>query len=188
MLEKRVIIINGTGGSGKDTFVKFCQEINDKVINLSTIDTVKSIAKKMGWKGGKSEKDRKFLSDLKDLWSEYENGPFNDVKYKIESIFEMKSSIFRVKNMKNGEKYPEKPQKMVFFVHCREAEEIQKFVDFYGEECETLLIKRENQVTKGNHADENVENYDYDTVFEFKEDSLGDMKRVAKEFMSQFND
>ena len=56
-MDKYIVIINGTGGSGKDTFVSFVSKYN-KVYNFSSIDKVKEIAKEVGWDGGKTEKDR----------------------------------------------------------------------------------------------------------------------------------
>lgn len=57
---KQIIIINGTGGSGKDTFVDFCSKYGN-VMNFSSIDKVKEIASLIGWNGKKAEKDCKFL-------------------------------------------------------------------------------------------------------------------------------
>ena len=83
-MEKQRIIINGTGGSGKDTFVEYVAKYT-KVFNFSSIDVIKEIGslqvyKKIqglewlaeyGWQGKKTEKDRKFLSELKRIWEEY---------------------------------------------------------------------------------------------------------------------
>lgn len=77
-MEKQIVIINGTGGSGKDTFVQFCSKYN-KVMNFSSIDKVKEIARLIGWDGKKTEKDRKFLSDLKKLTTEYNDMAFNSI-------------------------------------------------------------------------------------------------------------
>ena len=55
-MDKQVIIINGTGGSGKDTFVEYCSEFA-KVTNISSVDKVKEAAKILvGWNGEKDEK------------------------------------------------------------------------------------------------------------------------------------
>ena len=43
-MKKMIIIINGTGGSGKDSFVSFCGEFV-KVLNVSAVDKVKEAAK-----------------------------------------------------------------------------------------------------------------------------------------------
>ena len=63
-MDKNIIVINGTGGSGKDTFVEYVSKYA-KVYNFSSVDKVKEIAKLIGWTGTKTDKDRKFLSDLK---------------------------------------------------------------------------------------------------------------------------
>ena len=63
-MNKNIIVINGTGGSGKDTFVEYVSKYA-KVYNFSSVDKVKEIAKLIGWTGTKTDKDRKFLSDLK---------------------------------------------------------------------------------------------------------------------------
>ena len=64
--EKIVVIINGKGGVGKDTLCNtsttyFMSEM------ISAITPIKEVAKMCGWKGDKSSKSRKFLSDLKRL-------------------------------------------------------------------------------------------------------------------------
>ena len=63
-MDKRIFIINGSGGVGKDTFVELVStELNDMlkkfhtVINFSSVDRVKEIAREIGWEGEKLEKD-----------------------------------------------------------------------------------------------------------------------------------
>lgn len=59
MMNKKIFIINGSGGVGKDAFVKLVsEELDGKVINFSSIDIIKEIAKSCGWEGGKSERER----------------------------------------------------------------------------------------------------------------------------------
>ena len=80
-MDKNIIIINGTGGAGKDTFVSFCSEV-EKVLNVSTVDKVKEAAKILvGWNGEKDEVSRKLLVDLKRLSIEYNDAP---TKYILE--------------------------------------------------------------------------------------------------------
>ena len=151
--DKIMVVINGVGGVGKDTFVEcvagllggcvdpvteFEREI---VQNISTVDLIKRAAKLLGWTGDKSNKDRKFLSDLKKVCCEY-----NDLPYKIVQM-EYEWGDFKI-----------------LFVHCREPEEIQRFVD--GFNAKTLLIKRDNISIPDNKSDLNVENYKYDYVIE----------------------
>jgi hypothetical protein len=139
---KKVIVINGSGGSGKDTFVDLCREqAACPVINLSTVDSIKQVAvSHFGWDGNKDEKGRQLLSDLKDAWTKYCQGPF----------FEMTGIVER---FKAG----------LIFLHVREPEEIGHFKAFYGPTCTTLLIQRDIDVPD-NHADRLVACYDYDTV------------------------
>lgn len=73
-------IINGTPGSGKDTFVDIFKNYwkYGDVYNFSSVDRVKEAAKILGWDSNvKTEKDRKFLSDLKSLSDSYNDQSFN---------------------------------------------------------------------------------------------------------------
>lgn len=164
---KNVIIINGVGGSGKDTFVKYCKDylrnLYIKTFNLSTVDKVREAAKILGWDGKKDEKSRKFLSDLKDISTEYNSGPFNYINEQIR------------KNLNENN---------VFFVHSREPEEIYKFKNYYNEKCLTLLIDRGIEINS-NHSDKNVKKFKYDIIIE-NSGSLAELKEKAIDFCSLF--
>ena len=85
-MEKKVIIINGTGGSGKDTFVNFCSEFSN-IINISSVDKVKEAAKILvGWNGEKDEVSRKLLVDLKQLSVDYNDEPTKYIVNKSEEF------------------------------------------------------------------------------------------------------
>lgn len=67
-MDKHIFIINGSGGVGKDTFVELVStELNDRlkkfhtVLNFSSVDKVKEIAKEIGWDGKKNRKKQKVL-------------------------------------------------------------------------------------------------------------------------------
>lgn len=160
-MKKKIIVINGTGGSGKDTFVEYCSKYA-RVLNFSAIDKVKEIAKIIGWQGTKSEKDRKFLSDLKRLTIDYNDMPFKSICDKIAEF--------------------EHSDDEVMFIHIREPEEIDKVVVKYG--VQTLLIKRQGlENISSNAADANVDNYDYDyTIFNT---NLEELDREAKKFITE---
>ena len=79
--KKLVFITNGTGGCGKDTFAEILNDFVD-VTKISSIDPVKQFARFMGWNGGKTEKDRKFLSDLKLILIEY-NDTLREDKFNL---------------------------------------------------------------------------------------------------------
>lgn len=164
---KQIFIINGSGGSGKDTFVSLVRECmergigrNDLVDNFSSVDKVKEIARMIGWDGKKTEKDRKFLSDLKLLCTEYNNMPFKNMQEKVEE-FKNNNAEF-------------------LFLHIREPEEIEKAKKAFN--AETILIIRDNikQITS-NMADKNVRDYDYDIVI-YNNGTLDEFKSKATKF------
>ena len=158
---KKIVVINGVGGSGKDTFVEFCKKYMS-VTNFSSIDKVKEIAKLIGWNGTKSEKDRKFLSDLKKLTTEY-----NDMSYK---------SVVDAINLFNNS------ENEILFIHIREPEEIMRIVDEFN--AITLLIKRlDINPINSNYSDASVNNYNYDYIIE--NTTLEELDMSAKNFIKK---
>ena len=165
-MRKEVIIINGTGGSGKDTFVSFVSEFA-KVYNFSSIDKVKEIARMIGWNGAKEEKDRKFLSDLKKLTTEYNDMAFNSILEAFEKF-----------NNSDAE---------IMFIHIREPEEITKALERINCSIHTLLIKRDGLSNiNSNYSDASVDNFKYDFII--KNTTLEDFHEKAKEFVSKLLD
>ena len=82
----KIIVINGSGGAGKDTFIKYCREANHEIYSFSTVDYVKDIATLIGWNGKKDMRGRRFLSDLKDALSEYNDTPFKRCVEEIQEV------------------------------------------------------------------------------------------------------
>ena len=143
-MKKQIVIINGVGGSGKDTFVEYCSKYA-KVMNFSSVDKVKEVARIIGWDGQKTEKDRKFLSDLKKLTTEYNDMPFNSIKEAVSRFNESDLEIL--------------------FIHIREPEQIQRAVDYF--KAKSLLIRRDGiEKINSNYSDASVENYNYDYIIE----------------------
>ena len=141
-MNKQVFIINGSGGCGKDTFVSLVADIT-YTTNFSSVDKIKEIARIAGWDGGKTEKDRKFLSDLKLLCTDYNDLPLNSMKDKYEEFLNDDSNFL--------------------FLHIREPEEIEKAKRIF--DAKTILVKRDSvKHITSNMADANVFNYDYDVV------------------------
>lgn len=160
-MNKQVIIINGTGGSGKDTFVRFCSEFA-KVTNISSVDKVKEAAKILvGWNGEKNEKARKLLVDLKQLSIKYNDYPTKYIQEQYK-IFE-----------KNDSQY--------LFIHIREIEEIEKIKKLLNAKTLLVLNSRVALITS-NSSDANVYKYEYDYKIE-NSGSLEDLKQKAKEFI-----
>lgn len=177
----KIIIVNGTGRVGKDTFVNDClntiyfsqeKTIKEELIKISNIDSVfivKKIAKELGWDGNKTETNRKFLSDLKDLLTNWQNIPYQST---INKITETKQRIREL----------DLPYSLIF-VHSREPKEIQRYVSHYSKDnCLTLLVKNPNiPIIQSNHADKDIENYHYDFIVN-NNGSLEDLYEKAKLF------
>ena len=88
-----IIIINGTGGSGKDTFVSYCADYA-KVFNISAVDVVKEAARVLGWEGEKSETARKMLADMKQISINYNDGPTKYIMAKAEEFHNSENIVF----------------------------------------------------------------------------------------------
>ena len=71
----------------------------------------------------------------------------------------------------------------IMFIHTREPDEIERFVKEFG--CITLLIRNPNiNVITSNHADAEVENYNYDYIID-NNGTLDDLDNKAKEFIKE---
>lgn len=154
---KTIFIINGMGSCGKDFLINSLPE-QDKIYNISSIDCIKTNAKPFGYHGGKSPRDRKFLSELKRITTEYNDYSFGECMSEVSYFLN-------------------DPKLKLMFLHIREPEEIRKVVDcihsseylFLSTQINvvTLLVKDiESETHWGNNSDDNVENYKYDLVFE----------------------
>ena len=163
-MKKLAVVINGAGGVGKDTLCEFAEK-HFKVMNVSSITPIKEIAAMCGWKGEKTDKARKFLSDLKALSIEYNDYP---TLWATERYKEFLSS-----------------DKEIMFLHVREGEEIAKFVRATDGVAKTLLIRGGSRMTKsnyGNASDDLVENYPYDYYF-VNDKSLEEAEHDFVEFL-----
>lgn len=149
MLNKLIVVINGKGGVGKDTL---CDSISKKynVMNVSAIDPIKKIAREHGWNGEKDDKSRCFLAELKRTFAKYNDLPTEYLKGKTIEFFNSNNEVL--------------------FVHIREADQIEHYKQaIYPQKCVTLLITRatfDNNHLFGNAADDYVDNYEYDFVFQ----------------------
>ena len=165
----KYFIVNGKPCSGKDTFVNFClEELGAFGKLISTVDFVKKIATKCGWDGTKDSKNRKFLSDLKDLLTNWGDVPYTKTLQEIK-LFYYDLEYYDVEN--SG----------VVFIMSREPEEISRFEKELG--AKSILIRR-NAVEfneQSNHADSEVLNHKYHYIID-NNDTLEELKIKAKEF------
>ena len=166
----KIIVINGTGASGKSTFISLVSSFYPATIELSMVDLVKEVASYIGWNGDKSEKSRKFLADIKDLIDDYDKSTiYKDVDYHIEES--TKNWIDPI---------------IIIFVNARSPEDIQYFVDKYN--AKTLLITNPRVAPiNSNHADSNVNDYQYDYVVE-NNSTLEDLSEKAEIFLALLKD
>lgn len=169
----KVIIINGAGGCGKDTFIKlFTKYAGEKcVFNISTVDYIKRVAKTLDWNNQKDDKSRKFLCELKEMAIYWGDIPYKDMMRQTQYFWSYLSNYDMV-------------DKGFVFIHSREPEEIQRFVDNMEYPTITLLIRRAGDKKYGNHSDDEVENYEYDYVIE-NTGTLEDLEQKALEFYTE---
>ena len=159
---KKVFILNGVGAVGKGRFVEFVSKYIP-TFKYSIADLSKEAATILGWDGGKTEKDRRFLSDIIDLATEYNDSPFQDV---VSIVADFKSN---------------KIETDVLFVDMRSPKDIARAVETF--DAETVLLRNPRvKPIETNHADRNVENYKYDYIIE-NNDSLEQLKEKAKTFV-----
>lgn len=168
----KVVVINGAAGAGKDEFVKQCQKQVLWCKNISTVDFVKDIAKKCGWNGEKTPKDRAFLSDLKKLLGEWNDVPFQKTIYAIQAYEATALS------------YDFSTNDVLVFVHCREPKEIARFVKEMN--ATALLITRPeaDSVTPSNISDAKVRDYQYDYVID-NSGTIEDLYLSASQFLDR---
>ena len=177
-MKKLVVIINGAGGAGKDTIVNVVAR-HYKVTNRSSIDPIKEAAKICGVDPPefKWDQGRKLLSDLKMLFSEYNDYP-------------MRYMLGRFAQFMQGDSE-------VLFMHVREPDEIEKLrreikrltrepsyflrVTPDVRVC-TLLIRGRESREFGNIADDGVEDYSYDYTYE----NSGKLENLENDFIPFF--
>lgn len=166
----KIIIINGAGGAGKDSFVESAIRYAEKegnlfIRNLSCVTLVKAMAYDLGWNGKKDEKGRRFLSDIKDALERYNDAPFQDVLQHIINFLSRKEAD---------------PDHTIIFIHVREPKDIARWVK--ETDAKTLLIRRAGIETFNNHADQNVYDYDYDFTY-VNDGSLDKLEQDAIDFI-----
>ena len=147
--DKLTIVINGRGGVGKDTLCDFAAQFY-RVRNISSVDPIKEIARQHGWNGEKDLKSRKFLSDLKRVFTEYNDLPN---RYMMSQHAEFLAC-----------------DEQILFVHIRESDQIASFVKrMEGHTVLTLLVRRDEGKPVehyGNVSDDGVESYPYDYYYD----------------------
>ena len=165
----KIVVVNGFPQVGKDEFVRCClSELGAFGKLISTVDFVKEIAARCSWDGTKTPQNRKFLSDLKDLLTNWGDVPYTKTLQEIK-LFYYDLEYYDIED--NG----------VVFIMSREPEEISRFEKELG--AKSILIRR-NAVEfneQSNHADSEVLNHKYHYIID-NNDTLEELKIKAKEF------
>lgn len=164
MKQKRIFIINGYPSSGKTTFGR----ILNKFVpceHISIIDSVKEEAVRLGWNpDSKNEIDRKFLSDLKDVTTKYNDFPFRELTKKVISFISH-------------------DEKEILLIDIREPMEIDRAINTFGGKS-IIIDRKNNKKVTSNHADANIDNYNYDYIIK-NYGSIDDFTKEIKKFADE---
>ena len=144
---KNKIIINGVGGVGKDSFVSRFYDVSGiPTCNISTIQeaerilfALEPILSLKQERELKTDLYRSLLYDTKALLVKYGDRPYRQTVKRVHEL----------ENLFPGN---------AIFIHCREGAEISKLVDYYGEQCITVLVER-NVPVANNPADRMLDKY-----------------------------
>jgi dephospho-CoA kinase len=163
-LLKQVIIVNAYPKSGKTTFELFIAQYQATLIR-SSIDCVKELAKKyFGWNGIKDEETRKFLSDMKRMFSEEFDIVYSDISKTIQRFYRDTSLE-------------------LLMIDSREPAEIERFKNQFH--AITVFVQRDDcEKLTSNESDANVENYKYDFYIN-NNGTLEDLEQQAIEFINK---
>lgn len=179
-MKNKIYIINGSAESGKNTvyeiFTKYYKnKSNYSIYNISTVDPIKSFLSKYynleeyEQKKSNSTKYRNLISNIKNLLDEFDDLTNKQVYDKI------KNGCWNEIN--------------IFFIHCREIENIKKLKILLKEfDVKTIYIKRKEHDVSDCEKDDvkKIEKYEYDHYFfnddygKFENDVI---KFIEKEFM-----
>lgn len=168
-MKKHIWIINGSGGVGKDSFCGFVKDCSGYgTIIVSLVDKVKEIGEICGCNpNDKSEKNRKFLAELTDLLTDYNDLPMSYIDEKIKYF---QSNI----------------TKDIMFIHARKPKDIERLKKNHPDkDIKTILVTNENvpHITS-NSADSSVFDYKYDYYIK-NDGTLDDLKTTALEFVER---
>lgn len=169
-----IIILNGCGASGKDTFEAEVKDVLPKELvieHYSSIDPMREILAKMKTITPEApeynkEQIRKALSELKRIWDETYDGSF---RYLVNEIDNHINTIMAPRTNTNIGS--------VIFVHIREPENIHKLVDYYRFNSRvvvltTLVYGRTKPEDFDNDSDRQVTDYNYDLYINNSKDLL----------------
>ena len=165
-MKKYVLIITGGAGVGKDTFVNILGRLVGTE-HISIVDQTKRLARMAGWNGRKTEKDRKFLSDLKLLVDEYNNGNYAYCEEQTKELLNRENNWLPL-----------------LCIDMREKKDVDPFVSEFGKDLVKIVRVENNRVApiNSNIADRDVLKIEPDFVIE-NNGSIHDLEQTAKAFL-----
>lgn len=118
----KLIVINGSGGHGKDTLIKMIEVMSDNtnnimVVNYSTVDPIRNWLKYVWGLTDKTNEWRCLMSDINDTLNKYGELPIKETINCIKN-FTQKAHISICPGFQ-----------LLLFIHCREPDRIQKILD-----------------------------------------------------------
>ena len=166
-----MVCINGAGGVGKYSFIDFCQNVSHtcdtQIENFSTIDIVRQAGQLLGCTD-KSEKSRKFISDLKDLATEYNNHSRVYIEKQIKDLWKSNGSS------------------TIIFVHSREPKQISEFEEYFVKNG--IVDNFLSVLVSSSRVKRITTNYDYDYDYYIQNDrGLDELRSKAKVFVDFVN-
>ena len=161
---KKIFVTNGSGTNGKDSFARAISKYIP-TYKYSSIKLVKDMLEVAGIEEEpKTEEKRLLCSDLKDRLTKYDDIPFKDIS---SLVVDFKNDLIDTD---------------ILLIDIREPEEIARAVKEF--EAETILVRNPNvKKINSNHADRDVENYEYDYIIE-NNGTLKQLNEVAKRFVN----
>jgi hypothetical protein len=161
---KRVYVINGPAGTGKDTFIGLVRTLLNgqrDVLTFSSVDEVKLyLINNENWDG--VTKDSYWRLRMHEVKKQMVADGDRPTQYMIERIAEA-------------------PENSIIFLHIREAEEILKLKALL-DQLRTIHLDREGVERYSNPADANTLTLEYDHYIR-NDGTLDDFAEVARQFI-----
>lgn len=161
---KKVFVINGIAGVGKDTFILLCRELLKGKFNVATYSSVDEV--------------KQYLKD-----NENWDGITKDAYWRIR-MYEVKKQMIEDNNRPTRylvESANNTPDNSLIFFHIRELDEIQKLLKLYPE-AKTIHIVRNNIEIIDTPVDAKPIELEYDFTID-NSGSLDDYMDAAREFV-----
>ena len=179
---RKLVITNGTGGAGKDTFCqmvkKELEEIGFETWRYSYVDFTRNMLHEFADidTSKKTDKDRKLLAAINRALEEYDDIPFkdccdliNDFLLSFQNRYEPMTDTY------------EKNDTDFIFLDVRSPEIINRFKKKY-KNVYTVLVDN-GKLTDSTPEDLNVKNYDYDYMIN-NTGTLCDLEQQDHDFVT----